>query len=63
MACFSALSNPVSRGELDLKVPLTVRLQGTNVVKGRKILADSGLNINSADSFDEAAKKAVASIQ
>ena len=49
--------------ELQLRVPLTVRLRGTNVDQGKKILADSKLNITSADDLDEAAKKAVASIK
>ncbi len=45
--------------ELSLKVPLVVRLQGTNVEMGRKILAESGLKIISADTMDDAARKAV----
>ena len=49
--------------EIGLKVPLVVRLLGTNVDLGKKILADSGLPIISADSMDEAAKKVVAAIQ
>lgn len=48
--------------EVGVKVPLVVRLQGTNVTAGRKILADSGLNIVSAEGFAEAAEKAVKSI-
>ena len=47
---------------LALEVPLIVRLEGTNVDKGKKILADSGLAIISADDLDDAAKKAVAAI-
>jgi len=43
-----------------LKVPLVVRMKGTNEEIGRKILADSGLPIISADSMGEAAKKVVA---
>ena len=46
--------------ELDLKVPVVVRLEGTNVDKGKKILADSGLAIVPADDLADAAKKAVA---
>jgi len=49
--------------EVGLKVPLVVRLQGTNVELGRKILAESGLNITPADSLTEAAQKVVASIK
>ncbi len=46
--------------EVGLKVPLVVRLQGTNVDLGRKMLADSGLAITAADTMDDAAKKIVA---
>ncbi|MCP5468401.1 MAG: ADP-forming succinate--CoA ligase subunit beta [Deltaproteobacteria bacterium] len=49
--------------EVELKVPLVVRLLGTNVDLGKKILADSGLPIISADDMDEAAKKIVEAIQ
>jgi succinyl-CoA synthetase beta subunit len=49
--------------ELGLKVPLVVRLLGTNVELGKKILADSGLPIISADRMDEAAEKVVKAIQ
>ncbi|KAL7529252.1 hypothetical protein ACHAXR_002872 [Thalassiosira sp. AJA248-18] len=47
---------------LDLKVPVIVRLEGTNVEKGQKILADSGLALITANDLDDAAQKAVASI-
>lgn len=46
--------------EVGLTVPLVVRLQGTNVEQGRKLLAESGLNIITAENMDEAASKAVA---
>jgi succinyl-CoA synthetase beta subunit len=46
--------------EVGLKVPLVVRLQGTNVELGRKMLAESGLAITPADTMDDAAKKIVA---
>jgi succinyl-CoA synthetase beta subunit len=46
--------------EVGLKVPLVVRLQGTNVELGRKLLAESGLAITAADTMDDAAKKIVA---
>jgi succinyl-CoA synthetase beta subunit len=46
--------------EVGLKVPLVVRLQGTNVDLGRKMLAESGLSITPADTMDDAAKKIVA---
>lgn len=44
---------------IDLKIPLIVRLSGTNVEKGKKILKDSGLQIIMADTLREAADKAV----
>ena len=45
--------------EVQLTVPLVVRLEGTNVDLGKKILADSGLTIISADNMADAAQKAV----
>lgn len=48
--------------ELDLKVPLIVRLEGTNVETGKKIMEDSQMTIITAEDLDDAAKKAVASI-
>ncbi len=45
--------------ELGLKVPLVVRLAGTNVELGKKMLAESGLNITPADTMAEGAKKIV----
>lgn len=47
---------------LDLKVPIIVRLEGTNVEKGKALLDGSGLALISADDLDDAAKKAVAAI-
>ncbi len=46
--------------ELQLQVPLVVRLEGTNVEKGKEILAGSGLKITPADGLTDAAKKVVA---
>ena len=46
--------------ELQLKVPLVVRLEGTNVEKGKEILSKSGLKITAADDLGDAAKKVVA---
>ncbi len=46
--------------ELELKVPLVVRLEGTNVEIGKKILNESGLQIIAADGLKDAAEKAVA---
>jgi succinyl-CoA synthetase beta subunit len=44
-------------------VPLVVRMQGTNVELGRKILADSGLPIISAETMAEAAEKIVQAVK
>jgi succinyl-CoA synthetase beta subunit len=49
--------------EMDISVPLVVRLEGTNVDLGKKILADSGLAIVSADNLDDAAQKIVAQVK
>ncbi|MGC4024352.1 MAG: ADP-forming succinate--CoA ligase subunit beta [Mesorhizobium sp.] len=49
--------------EVGLKVPLVVRLEGTNVDLGKKILRESGLNVTPADDLDDAAKKIVAAVQ
>ncbi len=46
--------------ELQLQVPLVVRLEGTNVEKGKEMLASSGLKITPADGLTDAAKKVVA---
>jgi succinyl-CoA synthetase beta subunit len=46
--------------KLNLKVPLVVRLQGTNVEEGRRILSESGLAIEPAELLAEAAAKVVA---
>lgn len=48
--------------EVGLKVPLVVRLEGTNVELGKKILNESGLAITAADDLDDAAQKIVAAI-
>ena len=45
--------------EVGLKVPLVVRLEGTNVELGRKILKDSGLNVVAATDMADGAKKIV----
>ncbi|MCB0414944.1 MAG: ADP-forming succinate--CoA ligase subunit beta, partial [Bdellovibrionales bacterium] len=49
--------------ELGLKVPLVVRLEGTNVELGKKLLNESGLNITPADDLNDAAKKVVEAIK
>jgi succinyl-CoA synthetase beta subunit len=46
--------------EIGVEVPIVVRLQGTNAAEGRAILQGSGLGITPADTFREAAEKAVA---
>ncbi len=46
-----------------LKVPLVVRLEGTNVEEGKKIIRDSGLNVIPADDLDDAAQKIVKAVQ
>jgi succinyl-CoA synthetase beta subunit len=46
--------------ELDFRVPLVVRLEGTNVELGRKLLQESGRKIVTADGLTDAAKKVVA---
>ena len=45
--------------EVGLKIPMVVRLEGTNVEQGKKILEESGLDFHSAASMREAAEKAV----
>ena len=49
--------------EVNLSVPLVVRLEGTNVEKGKEILANSGLAIVPANDLGDAAKKIVAEVQ
>jgi succinyl-CoA synthetase beta subunit len=49
--------------EVDLGVPLVVRLEGTNVELGKKILADSGLPIVSAENLADAAEKVVKAVK
>jgi succinyl-CoA synthetase beta subunit len=49
--------------EVNISVPLVVRLEGTNVEKGKEILASSGLAIIPADDLDDAASKIVAEVK
>ncbi len=49
--------------ETGLKVPLVVRLEGTNVEMGKKIIAESGLRVIPADSMSDAAEKIVAAVR
>jgi succinyl-CoA synthetase beta subunit len=48
--------------QLGLKVPLVVRLEGTNVAEGRKLLGESGLSIQAASTMADGAKKIVAAV-
>ena len=48
--------------DLDVKVPVIIRAEGTNVEIGKKMLADSGLDFLTADSMKEAAEKVVAQL-
>ena len=45
--------------QIDTDVPVVVRLEGTNVETGRRILAESGLTLTIADDMDDAAAKVV----
>jgi succinyl-CoA synthetase beta subunit len=49
--------------EVGLKVPLVVRLEGTNVDLGKKIIRESGLNVIPADDLDDAAQKIVNAVK
>ncbi|PHR91288.1 MAG: ADP-forming succinate--CoA ligase subunit beta [Robiginitomaculum sp.] len=50
-------------GEVGLTVPLVVRLEGTNVEAGKKIINDSDVDVLAADDLDDAAQKIVAAVQ
>jgi len=49
--------------EVGLKVPLVVRLEGTNVDQGKKIISESKLNVIPADDLDDAAQKIVKAVK
>ena len=49
--------------EVGLQVPLVVRLEGTNVAKGKQIINESGLNVIAADDLDDAAQKIVKAVK
>jgi succinyl-CoA synthetase beta subunit len=49
--------------EVGLKVPLVVRLEGTNVEAGKKIIADAGLNVVAGDNLDDSAQKIVKAVK
>ena len=64
MRCDVVAQGIVDAGrEMNLDIPLIVRLAGTNVAKGKEILKNSGLNITPASDLGDAAKKAVASVK
>ena len=46
-------------GDLGVRVPIVIRMEGTNVDEGKRLLRESGLNFTTADSMDEAAQKVV----
>ncbi|MCT4332147.1 ADP-forming succinate--CoA ligase subunit beta [Paracoccus sp. YLB-12] len=49
--------------DVGLQVPLVVRLEGTNVEKGKQIISESGLNVTSADDLSDAAEKIVKAVR
>ena len=49
--------------EVGLQVPLVVRLEGTNVEKGKEIIEGSGLNVIAADNLKDGAEKIVAAVK
>lgn len=62
--CISGVNAELARrtGQVGVKVPLIVRLEGTNVERGKQILQDSDVQVVTADDLDDAALKAVASL-
>jgi succinyl-CoA synthetase beta subunit len=50
-------------GDVGLRVPLVVRLEGTNVARGKEIIASSNLDVTSADDLDDAAQKIVKAVR
>jgi succinyl-CoA synthetase beta subunit len=60
MNCETIASGIISAAkDLHIHIPLVVRLEGTNVDRGRELLKQSGLNIVATDEFAESAKKVV----
>lgn len=49
--------------EIGIQVPVVVRLEGTNVEEGKRILSESGLNLIVGNDFDDAARKIVAAVR
>ena len=58
----ASISSKAAR-EMAIKVPLVVRLEGTNVELGKRILKESGLNVIAADDLNDAAKKVVEAVK
>jgi succinyl-CoA synthetase beta subunit len=48
--------------ELKIKVPLVVRLEGTKLEEGKKLMSESGIDIITAENLSDAAKKTVSSV-
>jgi succinyl-CoA synthetase beta subunit len=46
--------------DLDVRVPIVIRMEGTNVEKGKAMLVESGLNFTTAETMGDAADKVVA---
>ena len=60
LRCDTLASGVVSAArELEIKIPIVVRMEGTNVELGRKMLAESGFNFTVADGMKDAAEKVV----
>ncbi|MCB1117598.1 MAG: ADP-forming succinate--CoA ligase subunit beta [Chlamydiia bacterium] len=63
MSCATIAEGVIAAvGELNVQIPLVVRLEGTNVDEGKRLLKESGLKIVAADDLGDAAKKAVESL-
>ncbi|KAF9606914.1 hypothetical protein IFM89_029513 [Coptis chinensis] len=56
---FYSIAVPQEASQVDLKVPVVVRLEGTNVDQGKRILKESGMALITAEDLDDAAEKAV----
>jgi succinyl-CoA synthetase beta subunit len=60
LRCDTLASGVISAArELEIKIPIVVRMEGTNVELGRKLLAESGFNFTVADGMKDAAEKVV----
>lgn len=64
MNCITLAAGLVAAAsELEIRVPLVVRMEGTNVAQGKKILRDAEMNVAIADTLDQAAQMAVAAAE